>query len=918
METTNYWIPDTEEGWVRYTDLTHPPPNALEGDACLDNVLTNGNLANLRHLNEATILASIRHRYDHNLIYTFTNEVLIAVNPYQSLNLYTLQNHHQYLGGNPQTKPPHVYSLAGTAYSAVQRTGRPQSILVNGESGSGKTETTKYIMKFLSHLSAKSNSGVERVFLESNPILEAFGNARTLRNLNSSRFGKYATLRYHNADIIGVNLQTYLLEKVRLVNHTTGEANFHIIYGLLNSPHVQSHPHRNLFFQALSESPSTSLGNYKLQTSHEAMRNLGFDEFTVKSVYNIILGLIIFKLVDPGTPTCQHLSTIIYELLGLSATDIHSSLTVRQFTTGTDTLTLPIPTEEGCQLRDTLIKGLYNALFQWTVAKINEKISGDGVDATSQIGILDIFGFEVFTLNSFEQLCINYTNEQLQNLFNQRMIELQQVEYLEEGLTWQPISCQSNTECLLELDQVLFPLMDEESRKAGGTDLNFIGRVKRQFSGKYLKFPRQDPPPHFTVRHFASDVTYTVGDFTHKNADRIHPNLGKLLQRSENALVQELVLLLPIQNSGTLASKSVSHQFRTELTKLLTCLQQGDIHYVRCLKPNSNDNHNQFNSIRVLEQLRYSGVVEAVRVSRLGYPVRIYHAEFTRLYRPILNQISLPSNQMFHGTTKVFLKQQAYLDLETQLTACQHGAVVVIINKYRQYLTRKRYLLVKKRVGQLQNWWRIYLAKWLLHQHRSARILQQTTRRVQARHLLTTRRRAQLTIITLVRSWINRRHLAINLITNAIGQYRNRRRGQAIRVITRWMSQCYTVTRNTASQNAEITLMSQADLESKALQINTTLHQQEHQYQSEIKTLQKKLQVLHRVHQSNERVNQTKTDSLQLNIDSLIEQERRSQTSKLHILREMESVVTENDKMRHELEYYRNKYGSIGSNCQIQ
>ena len=273
---------------------------------------------------------------------------------------------------------------------------------------------------------------------------------------------------------------------------------------------------------------------------------------------------------------------------------------------------------------------------------------------------------------------------------------------------------------------------------------------------------------------------------------------------------------------------------------------------------------------------------------------------------------------MFHGTTKVFLKQQAYLDLETQLTACQHGSVVVIINKYRQYLTRKRYLLVKKRVGQLQNWWRIYLAKWLLHQHRSARILQQTTRRVQARHLLTTRSSAQLTIITLVRSWINRRHLAINLITTTIGQYRNRRRGQAIRVITRWMSQCYTVTRNTASQNAELTLMSQADLESKALQINTTLHQQEHQYQSEIKTLQKKLQVLHRVHQSNERVNQTKTDSLQLNIDSLIEQERRSQTSKLHILREMESVVTENDKMRHELEYYRNKYGSIGSNCQIQ
>ena len=249
-----------------------------------------------------------------------------------------------------------------------------------------------------------------------------------------------------------------------------------------------------------------------------------------------------------------------------------------------------------------------------------KKISGDGVDATSQIGILDIFGFEVFTLNSFEQLCINYTNEQLQNLFNQRMIELQQVEYLEEGLTWQPISCPSNTECLLELDQVLFPLMDEESRKAGGTDLNFIGRVKRQFSGRYLKFPRQDPPPHFTVRHFASDVTYTVGDFTHKNADRIHPNLGKLLQRSENALVQELVLLLPIQNSGTLASKSVSHQFRTELTKLLTCLQQGDIHYVRCLKPNSNDNHNQFNSIRVLEQLRYSGVVEAVRVSRFRLP----------------------------------------------------------------------------------------------------------------------------------------------------------------------------------------------------------------------------------------------------------------------------------------------------------
>ena len=953
MSESIYWIPDKIEGWSLYTDDGSIPPNAMEADVSHNNrdIVSCGNLANLKHLNEASILHSLRQRYHLQEIYTFTNEVLVAINPYRQLDIYKLDKIDQYLTPNPQTKPPHIYSLTGTAFQTVQRYHRPQSILVNGESGSGKTETTKYIMKFLSELSSTSSTQVETVFLESNPILEAFGNAKTMRNLNSSRFGKYATVYYQGNQITGVHLQTYLLEKVRLIHRNSGEANFHIMYQLLNSELVEKHPFVEMFRSILNVPDDNK--DYCLQPTQHAMEQMALGQDNIQTIFTTVLGLLVFSQIGKDSVNQNQVNQVIDEFLGLEISLVKRCLEYRQLRTGHDTIQIEIPAKEQNNLRDTLIKTIYGSVFSWIVRQINNKISTDpssiGLDdgklTGDAINILDIFGFEVFQYNSFEQLCINYTNEQLQHLFNERMIEMQQVEYQEEGLDWDPIDYQGNESCLVSLERNLFPLMDEESRRENGVDTNFIGRVKRLCLTEdscYVTFPKQDPPPFFTVRHFASEVQYTLGEFTAKNADRVHPNIIELIQNSKNSFVKNLITYIPKQPTSTLAFKSVSSQFRGDLGNLLQTLRNSDIHYVRCLKPNDTDQSDNLKPLRLLEQLKYSGVIEAVRVSRLGFPVRFLHDDFDQTYAPIKSHIVINNSTIIRGKTKVFLKQTAYLQLESDLKTCQRLSATLISANVRSYLTRRRYQIICRSLRLIQNNMRVWLAKMGLYYHRVARIIQTKYRCYQAQTQLYFRHHAQQCLCQIIRRWAQNRIESRRVINKFIRLCIHNTRHQAALTLTRWFTkiiiktQCHkrqlTLTTPYPNQIREGNDMSHADDEShlvreremwsrqKLQQVKNNqmdeckYRDKERKYQSEIHTLQQKLQVLGNVHQSSEQ----QTLTLQENITLMEEREQRSQNSKMYILREMEEVVGENDKIRKELELYRKQYTKSGDNCVVQ
>jgi len=669
-------------------------------------------LISLPHLHEPAILHSLADRFFRGKIYTWTGPVLIAVNPFQRLPLYTDEILEIYrrdgllsaqgLQSGSELEP-HVFAIADRSYrQMMSEKRRSQAILISGESGAGKTESTKIVMLYLTTLGSASSdvekenetandtselSVMQRV-LQSNPVLEAFGNARTLRNDNSSRFGKFIELGFSRAGhLLGAKVQTYLLEKVRLAFHAAGERNYHIFYQLLRGCSEKDHHKYDFhdgvtggldlpnYFHYTGQGGAPHLREFTdesgLEYTLKAMRKLGWTEETIESVLSLIAGLLHLGQVSFDSVEKEGMETAVVasdetlqytsRLLGVDIDKLRCALTERILMARGQEIKTQLTPDKANDARDALAKTIYGALFLWVVDQVNQSIcwpSDD--DVRSSCGVLDIFGFECFAVNSFEQLCINYTNEALQQQFNQFIFKLEQAEYEAENINWAFIEFPDNQDCLdtIQAPKVgILSMLDDECRLPKGSDRNWVKRMYEQYlpdkkmteseNTRFHATNVQKAKAIFCVRHFAGLVQYSAEtSFMEKNKDEIPITAQTLLETAPSQLIKDTYQIQQKENLGRAAPesktgrapkpKTVGQQFKEQLSSLIENVQKTDPHYIRCIKPNDAAKPLMLTRKRTTEQLRYGGVLEAVRVARAGYPVRMMHANFFQRYRMLL------------------------------------------------------------------------------------------------------------------------------------------------------------------------------------------------------------------------------------------------------------------------------------------
>ena len=857
-------------------------------------------LTELVQLDEESLLQALHKRYIQHNIYTRTGDVLIAVNPYQTLDMYTVPVRNP---TEPLPSIPHVYTVAERCLRQLLETRLTQSVLVSGESGSGKTQTTKYVMRYLSE-TCKSDSGergIERVFLKANPILESLGNAKTRRNANSSRFGKYVTIHFHSPSswshtlqLVGATTETYLLEKTRFIQQHVQEQNFHIIYQL-----------------GLAQGGTES----SLVETQMALGSMGFTEQGIGGLLNTVRALFTLlheSCLSPPSPSLERATN----LLGLETSALLDTLLIQTITVGQETFRKPRPDGETISLRHTLIKTLYAALFQWVVANINTTMKSN-IDEKEQllsIGLLDIFGFEVFDTNGFEQLCINFANEQLQVLFNDQMIQSQQREYREEGITWSDVDFYGNDICLEELTSHVFPLLDDAARHTNHPDQTYARTLLAKAPFQSIQFPKQDPPPNFGISHFAGTVTYQMEGLSHSNIDRVHPNLIALLKTSRHTHIQEMIQYIPDTSVSSLAFQSVSNQFRRSLRTLLTMLSDHSIHYIRCLKPNDEDRPHEFCSERVLEQLRYSGVLEAVRVSRAGYPVRMLHKDYICRYQALSPKTV---DGLAKGTTKYFLKHEAYRSQESRLWKCQIDAVTKIQSHRRKQVQIRLYHRWKRATIRIQSQVRRKAALTRLIQEITARYLQSYWRGQMARYMGRIRHKAIHCIQGVARRYLSRRNRAGNFLARRIAtwiyKHRYKRRLQvsheASRILTRYWRRL--LAQGKLAQLQRIREEERIQDQKRARErewIQEENRRKERQLMREEETRSRYLSRMEAIRRKYKREVETarrNQTELQTEVERMEETVRRNHSNKLEILGQMENLMEENQEIRGELEKYR-------------
>ncbi|NXO67414.1 MYO19 protein, partial [Phainopepla nitens] len=619
-----------------------------------------------------TVLKCLQARYRVNLFYTNAGCSLVALNPFQPFScLYSPELMREYhVALCPQDLKPHIFAVAEQTYRNVQKQMDPvnQSIIVSGESGAGKTWTSRCLMKFYasvaaSDISPKGNETVERIekrVLDSNPVMEAFGNACTLRNSNSSRFGKYIQLqldRFHH--LTGASIQTFLLEKTRVAYQAPNERNFHIFYQITKGATAEERLEWNLPEGAKYRwlpNPERNLEEDCFEVTRGAMFHLGIGRATQSNIFKVLSGLLhlgnvqFSNPVDESQPceledkTKEFVKTT-GDLLQIPVEELLESLRIRTITAGKQQQVFKKPCSRAeCETRrDCLAKVIYARLFEWLVLVINENIYIDPSVWTSFIGLLDVYGFEAFPENNLEQLCINYANEKLQQHFVAHYLKAQQEEYVAEGLQWSFINYQDNQNCLdlIEGNPLsIFSLLNEECRlnRPSNTDL-FQTRIEKALSSNQcLSRDKFSKKSNFIISHYAGKVCYQLAAMVEKNKDAVPPELLHVLQNSKDPLLQKLFPVTEKNQNNTktqnrAAVVTVVSKFKSSLEHLMEILSRTTPHYIRCIKPNADCKAMTFRTEEVLSQLQACGIVEAITISAAGFPVRIPFQSFTERYK---------------------------------------------------------------------------------------------------------------------------------------------------------------------------------------------------------------------------------------------------------------------------------------------
>uniref|UniRef100_A0A8C1KV93 Myosin VAb n=1 Tax=Cyprinus carpio TaxID=7962 RepID=A0A8C1KV93_CYPCA len=778
-----------------------------------DILVGENDLTALSYLHEPAVLHNLRVRFtDSKLIYTYCGIILVAINPYESLSIYGSDIISAYSGQNMGDMDPHIFAVSEEAYKQMARDEKNQSIIVSGESGAGKTVSAKYAMRYFATVSGSSaEARVEEKVLASSPIMEAIGNAKTTRNDNSSRFGKYIEIGFdRNHHIIGANMRTYLLEKSRVVFQASEERNYHIFYQLCACAHLPEF--EPLKLGSADDFPYTNQGRSpiiegvndlkEMEATRKAFSLLGITEAHQMGLFQIlsaILHLGNVEVKERGSSSCGisdesgHLA-VFCDLTEVSYESMAHWLCHKKLKTATEILNKPVTRLEATNGRDALAKHIYAKLFSWIVSQVNKALSTSS-KPHSFIGVLDIYGFETFEVNSFEQFCINYANEKLQQQFNMHVFKLEQEEYMKEQIPWTLIDFYDNQPCinLIEAKMGLLDLLDEECTMPKGSDDSWAQKLYNTHLKKSSHFekPRMSNKA-FIILHFADKVEYQCDGFLEKNKDTVNEEQINVLKASKFDLLVELFQdeETPAAPSSTAPpgraklgrstqsfrehKKSVGLQFRNSLHLLMDTLNATTPHYVRCIKPNDVKAPFMLDPHRAVQQLRACGVLETIRISSAGFPSRWTYQEFFSRYRVLMRQKDFLSDRKLtcqsvlerlnkdkyqFGKTKIFFRagQVAYLE---KLRADKLRAACINIQKtIRCWLARKKYLRIRQATITLQKYTRGHQARCLcktLRRTRATVIFQKYTRMWAARRQFLRQRTAAVLIQRLLRGYTAR------------------------------------------------------------------------------------------------------------------------------------------------------------------
>ncbi|KAJ3045218.1 Myosin type-2 heavy chain 1 [Rhizophlyctis rosea] len=763
------------------------PP--LQNPPALDGI---DDLAMLSYLHEPAVLHNIRLRYAQENIYTYSGIVLIAMNPFQRLALYGTDIMREYSGKRRDELEPHLFAVAEEAYRSMIQEGKNQSIIVSGESGAGKTQSARYIMRYFAtvdnltkstrNTETSSSSGniseIEQAVLATNPIMESFGNSKTTRNDNSSRFGKYMEIFFskpsgpsNSVRITGAAIRTYLLERSRLIFQPPTERNYHIFYQLCAGAPAAEKKELGLgswesFFYLNQGGQGTIAGvddAAEFIDTTKGLSDIGVALATQWSIFKICAALlhignikITARRDEADIADDDEALNLATTLLGIDKKEFKKWIVKKQIITRSEKIVTALNQYAATVGRDSVAKFIYSMLFDWLVKVINQNLAREGMDLKQRfIGVLDIYGFEHFKKNSFEQFCINYANEKLQQEFNAHVFKLEQEEYVAEKINWSFIDFNDNQPCidLIEGKLGILDLLDEESRLPSGKDEALVTKLYQRFAvptQKFFEKPRFGQQA-FTIKHYANDVTYDVEGFIEKNKDTVSDEQMAVLNASEFEFLKEVIKIEPEPakaettpprpgrgGASTMKKPTLGSIFKGSLVKLMETIRQTEVHYIRCIKPNSAKVAFEFEPQMVLQQLRACGVLETIRISCAGYPSRSTYADFADRYyllvpskqwkpdpkvltETIVKKVISDDDKFQMGLTKVFFRAGQLAFLEKMRTERQRECVILIQKNIRRAVYQKRYKRMREASIAIQTATRTHQAQKLYRQKRETR-----------------------------------------------------------------------------------------------------------------------------------------------------------------------------------------------------